>query len=336
MVAKLTILTDPVPNGLLHVSEALKQAARNIRDVVRPPPAFARSPYRGHFAVTRSLVEGLRKSGRSFNYNPKRLDDVADVVIVLSGESALRQAIGMKQQGRIKTLLAGPNLVDFPSDRGAIICSPEVDLCVTPGPLTSEIYMEDCPSLKGRCVAWPAGVDSEYWSPGPAPRGKSIVIYDKPTGGAIDSIDGYVRWVVSKGYTPIVIRYGGYSREEFLAALRRSALLIGFTAAESQGLSWAEAWSVDVPTLLWYKDRHSYSHPKYSGRTFRSSTAPYLSHQNGAFFGTFVEFVQRFEAWEGGTLAFSPRKWTLGNMSDEVCAKRLWDIAGLGAVGNGT
>lgn len=336
MQAQLTILTDPVPNGVLHVSEKIKQAARNLRDVCLPPPSFSRSPYRGHFAVTRSLVEGLRKCGCSFNYNPRSLDDVADVVIVLSGASALRQAIGLKQQGLIKTLMAGPNLVDFPSDRGAIICSPEVDLCVTPSPLTSEIYIEDCPSLQGRVVSWPAGVDSDYWSPRPVPCGKSIVIYDKPTGGLTDSIDGYVRWVSSKGYAPIVISYGRYAREEFLEALRRSSLLIGFTAAESQGIAWAEAWSADVPTLLWYKDRHSYSHPKYTGRTFRSSTAPYLSDQNGAFFRTFAEFVQRFEAWEGGTLAFSPRKWTLENMSDEVCAKRLWDIAGLGAVGNGT
>lgn len=328
--AQLTILTDPIPHGILRVSENLKQMARGLRDVFSAPPRFARSPYRGHFAVTRSLVEGLRKCDCSFNYNPKSLNDIADVVIVLSGVSALRQAIRMKRQGRIKTLLAGPNLIDFPSDQGSIICSPEVDLCVTPGPLTSEIYIEDCPSLKGRCVGWPAGVNVDFWSPLHNLRTRTIVVYDKPSKGPKDSSNRYIEWIEKRGFKVSVIEYGRYRKEDYLHALRQGSLLVGFSAAESQGIAWVEAWAVDVPTLLWYKDRHTYNHPRSVGRTFGSSPAPYLSANTGAFFRTFDEFVQRFEAWESGTVTFSARKWTVENMSDEVCARRLWEIAVLG------
>lgn len=326
---KLTILTDPVPVGLHSITEPLKHAARSLRDKITPRPKFMRSHYRGHFAVTRSLVEGLRKIGYSFNYNPKRLREIADVVIVLSGVSALRQAIALKRRGLIRKLLAGPNLITFPSDQGGIICSAEVDVCVTPGPLTCDIYTEDCPALDGRCVGWPAGVDTAFWSPQPASRGKSILIYDKLSPVPADTIAIYVDWIRQKGYETRFIEYGNYTVGGYLSVLRRSSLMIGFSAAESQGVSWAEAWSADVPTLMWHKDRNAYNHPRSGARIFKSSTAPYLTDSTGAFFRTFDEFADLFSAWEAGETRFNPRQWALDNMSDEVCARRLLEIAGL-------
>lgn len=326
---KLTILTDPVPVGLHFFTENFKHAARNLKDKMYPPPKLTRSKYRGHFAVTRSLVEGLNKLDYSFNYNPKKLADVADVVIVLSGVSALRQAIALKREGLIRKILAGPNLITFPSDHGGIICSAEVDVCVTPGPLTCDIYTEDCPGLAGRCVGWPAGVDTAFWSPQPASRRKSILIYNKLNHVPADAIAIYVDWIRQKGYETRFIEYGNYTVDEYLSMLRISSLMIGFSAAESQGLSWAEAWSADVPTLMWHKDRNTYNHPRSGARIFNSSTAPYLTDSTGAFFRTFDEFADLFSAWEIGETRFNPRQWTLDNMSDEVCAHRLLEIAGL-------
>lgn len=326
---KLTILTDPVPAGLHFITEPLKHVARSLRDKLAPRPHFMRSAYRGHFAVTRSLVEGLRKIGFPFNYNPTQRCEIADVVIVLSGVAALRQAITLKRKGLIGKLLAGPNLINLPSDHEGIICSSEVDVCVTPGPLTCDIYTEDCPGLDGRCVGWPAGVDTAFWSPQPAPREKSILIYNKPSHGPTDSVTIYADWIRRKGYEPHVVNYGSYNMDQYLSELRRASLMIGFSSAESQGLAWAEAWSTDVPTLMWYKDQHSYNHPRSAGRTFKSSTAPYLTDSTGAFFRTFDEFTGLFSAWENGKFTFHPRQWTLNNMSDEVCARRLLEIAGI-------
>ena len=86
----LTILTDPIPFGSYRVSEGVIAVLRTLKRVVAPLPHYMRSEYRGHFAVTRSLVEGLRKIGVHASYNPSKLRDVAEVVVVLSGVRALR------------------------------------------------------------------------------------------------------------------------------------------------------------------------------------------------------------------------------------------------------
>lgn len=323
----LTILTDPIPYGGYFVTEHAKQILRIVRNTVKPPPAYMRSRYRGHFVVTRSLVEGLQKLGYPFNYNPKKLSDLADVVIVLSGVSTLRQAIALKRRGLIKKLLAGPNLIVFPSDHGAIICSPEVDVCVTPGPLTCDIYTEDCPSLIGRCVGWPAGVDTTFWSPGSGEREKLVLIYNKPHHGPTQELAPYIEAIEAKGYAVQLVKYGKYTRSEYLSMLRKASLMVGFSDAESQGIAWAEAWAVDVPTLMWLNDRHSYNHPRSVGRTFKVSSAPYLSEDTGDFFRDMAKFKSAFDSWVRGETTYRARQWVLQNMSDETCAIKLWKIA---------
>ena len=58
---KLTVLTDPVPVGRYLFSEQAKRVGRALRRLIKPLPLYRRSVYRGHPAVTRSLVEGLKK-----------------------------------------------------------------------------------------------------------------------------------------------------------------------------------------------------------------------------------------------------------------------------------
>src|SRR5688500_20291749 len=43
-------------------------------------------------------------------------------------------------------------------------------LVITPSEHVSELYRSLAPELDGRVVAWPAGVDSSYWTPQPARR----------------------------------------------------------------------------------------------------------------------------------------------------------------------
>ena len=147
MTPKLTILTDPMPWGREFLHEGSRRIARVVRDALRPNRQYFYHPkYRGHFAVTRSLVEGLRNTGASFNYNPRYPWQLADTVIVLAGVSTLRQAIRLKKQGKIKKLFAGPNIVVFSSDNDSILAAPEVDAAITPSDFVIDLYLEDNPS----------------------------------------------------------------------------------------------------------------------------------------------------------------------------------------------
>jgi hypothetical protein len=205
-----------------------------------------------------------------------------------------------------------------------------VDLCITPGPLTCAIYTADCPELSGRCAPWPAGVDTAFWSPVSPPEGRRrILFYDKQIHGPTDAVEPYMALLAQKGYDVSTIRYGGYSKDDYRRLLQDSKLLIGFSAEESQGIAWAEAWSADVPTFFWYKDRHVFNHPLAQGRVFATSPAPQLTDATGRFFRDLEEFKIVFAGWEAGRLQLSPRQWVLEHMSDEVCARRLCELAGV-------
>jgi hypothetical protein len=282
------------------------------------------SKFRGHPAVTRSLIEGLEKIHADANYNPRSYNSIGETVLVLSGISALKQAIKLKRKGHIKKLLAGPNMVEFPSDYNGLVASPELDYYVINCDWTKDLYEKDSPSLEGRCVIWPAGVDTEYWKPDPTKGRTTILIYEKQRKGPVGPVGPYKNWLEQQGYKVQIIKCGEYTLLEFLQALQHSQLMIGFVMDESQGIAWAEAWSTDVPTLIWRNTVNS-----IRGRSYECSTAPFLTKDNGLFFDDFEHFKQVFQKWITSRDSFRPRMWVMENMSDEFCARLMCKLAGV-------
>jgi len=316
-----TILTDPIPFGRYHKNEFIKKALRKIKYFFNNRPIGSHPFYRGHVAVTRSLIDGLDKSTISYNYNPYFVNEVAPIVIVLAGVSTLQQAINLKRKGKIRKLLAGPNIVVFSSDFNNLIASEEIDCIITPAPIINELYQLDNPSLLGRIKSWPAGVDTNYWVPGALKNNKQILIYEKQAKGPVGPVEPYVHLLEKMNYKVKVIKYGSYSLSEYLLELQKSVLMVGFVTDESQGIAWAEAWASDVPTFIWQNEFHM-----YDGRKYSCSTAPYLTKESGIFFSNFEDFKLKFLKWENREFDFKPRKWCLENMSDEVCADKLIKI----------
>ena len=248
--AKLTVLTDPLPIGLNFLPETTRRIARILKYSVMKRSFVSHPRFRGHFAVTRSLIEGLDKIGADFNYNPNCLADLATTVVVLAGVQTLRQAIKFKQKGYIKKLYAGPNLVNFSSDYDSLLASTEIDAAITPCNLINNLYIEDNPTLKDRIFSWPAGVDTEYWKPDSNAKREKILIFEKQAKGPVGPILPYVNYLRDCGWDVVIIKYGSYNHNEFLQMLRQSFLMLGFVTDESQGIAWLEAWSAEVPTLI--------------------------------------------------------------------------------------
>ncbi len=323
LIPEMTILTDPVPCGRFFVKEIAKAMGRPVKRILNPLPSYMQSSYRGHPAVTRSLVEGMKKLGASFNYNPKRRDEVGESVVVLSGIGALAQAIEWKRQGRIRKLLAGPNILVWPSEHPEIAAR-EVDVCITPCDWTCEGYELDLPALRGRCKAWPAGVDVEWWKPATETSGprNRITFYIKYLKGPIPDAKHLIRLANDLGFETHEVIYGSYTPPDYKKKLSESMLMIGLSRDESQGIAWAEAWAMDVPTLMWGN-----KHNVIRGKGTRVSVAPYLTAQTGSFFEDANDLAVLLSKFQTGKISFSPRQWVLENMSDEVCAKKLLDIA---------
>lgn len=181
------------------------------------------------------------------------------------------------------------------------------------------MYVEDNPFLLGRCLAWPAGVDTRYWLPDSEIRRDRILIFEKQDKGPVGPVQPYADYMRGLGWDVDILKYGLFTHHQYREILKRSCLMIGFVTDESQGIAWAEAWATDVPTLIWKNDSNV-----YRGRRYDCSTAPYLRPENGVFFNDLEDFKRQFTYWDTHRQEFTPRDWTLKNMSDEVCASTLY------------
>ena len=114
-----------------------------------------------------------------------------------------------------------------------------------------KLYIEDNPSLKGKVFSWPAGVDTNYWKPSTLKKTDQILIYEKQNKGPVGPVQPYVNYLRTIGWKVEVLQYGTFIHPQYLNALQNSSLMIGFVTDESQGIAWSEAWSCDVPTLIW-------------------------------------------------------------------------------------
>ena len=316
----ITVLTNCVPEPPRTPGAFVRQLISGKSGQTPPPPSD--SEYCGHPAVTRSLVEGLRRLGVPATYNPQDPRDIAPVVVVLCNVDALRQAIAWRREGRITRLMAGPNLVVLPHEADGILLSPEIDYCLVPSEWVGIAYQQEAPSLRDRIRVWAAGVDAEWWAPGKRCRGNRALVYWKSE--PQEFFDRVVQVVERAGLAADVMRYGTYTREEYRAKLARADVAIFISRSESQGLALAEAWSMDLPTLVWDPGELVYNGRRYDP----VSSCPYMTDATGLRWKSFDELEHLLTRKVWAELRFAPRVWVLENMTDELCAQHLLRLGG--------
>ncbi len=171
----LTVLTTPIHSGPRRLYRGARRLARHV---VKPGvPLPQRSPYPGHYALVRSVVEGLRAIHADFNFNPSTLSQLAPVVYAPANE-ALRQAADLRQRGAVDYLVAGPVNALFADECDAVLQTPGIDLLIIASEWVRGFY-RDVPSLAARSRVCPAGVDSAYWQPTGRPRERTAIVYWK-------------------------------------------------------------------------------------------------------------------------------------------------------------
>lgn len=131
--------------------------------------------------------------------------------------------------------------------------------------------------------------------------------------------DDCIKFLLKKNTNFKVIKYGYFSKKKYFHLLEKSKLMIYFSSTESQGIAMQEAWSYDVPTLV-------YSQPHYfiKNKRFNASSSPYLTKYCGFFFRNKNEFKIKFDLILKKKLY--PRKWLINNMSQDISVKKLMKI----------
>ena len=314
----LTVLTVPVPSVSMRAYRAVR---RTLRPIVKPGvPLPPTKRFHGHFAVVRSVVEGLEANGEDFNYDPHTLSQLARVVYAPANE-ALRQAAEFKRRGRIDFLVAGPSNALFPEEEGNVLWLPEIDLLIEPSEWVRDLLASAAPALAPKIRICPVGVDPDFWIPRDAAVGSRAVVYWK---SGDESFCAEVESVLeSRGLHPIRLAYGHYTSEEYKRALDDSVLAVFLSGFETQGVALAEAWAMDVPTLVW----NPRAEASWRGRSFiAGSSAPYLSPVTGLPWTNIGELAETMDHALGHIEQFHPRAWVTANMTDARCSKTLLDI----------
>lgn len=307
---ELTILTET-----LCTSEIQRRARRVFRQLYGQYLSVvgARSASRvgGPAVVRASLLRGLEHLGQPYRFNPLA-DQVTCRVGVLSSTNALRWAIQAKNEGQIKYLVAGPNLVVLPDEHDAILANPTIDLVVTPSRWVSRWYAKTAPQLASKLVEWAAGVDETYWNPNQEPddRPLDLLVYMKiREPDNLFVLDQVVAELSDRGLSFKKLTYGTFQPEQYRRLLQNSRAVIYLTESESQGIALFEAWACDVPTLVW--DRGFFRPKRYPPQD--ASSAPYLAPECGLRFRSTEDFLERFEAFMASWSEFTPRRFILDN-----------------------
>lgn len=318
----LSVLTSPPRPRYQRAIKVLRHPRNLFKVLARAAGRRGPSRFGGPSAVTRSLIEGLDKTGTPYNYNPEEAH-IGATCVVLSGLDTLQSALRLKRSGRIRRLCAGPNIVTLPNEAKGMLATLEIDACIVPSGWVRDLYADYCASLAGRIIVWAAGVNTGDWNPARCKRLGSnqtprVLVYVKGA-GEFGGWGPFIPRIERSGYHVRRIEYGYYNREGYKALLNWADLMIVLGDTESQGIAMAEAWSMNVPTLV----RQAPSWVAPDGRSHPASASPYLSGQTGAFFWNEYELLSLMQEWQADSIRFSPRSWVIKNMSDEICAENL-------------
>ena len=315
MSAELTVFTEAIyPEGTL---QRVMSFFGRLKFILRAKKAPPYTKYGGHYAVTRSLVEGLKKNNIKFNYNPSHKKDIAANVIVLAGTERLKDLVRLKQEGKIKTLFAGPNIFESPLEEDGILTDPEIDRCIVPSEWIKSHFIQESETLQNKIEIWHAGVDTEYWKPVAGQKRNKVIIYWKTeTEDFYLSVENLIR---QYGYEPATIKYGSYSIEEYKERLNESVFIVFISRSESQGIAMAEAWSMNVPVYAWDPGKLEYKNRNYSQVT----SCPYLTNESGMKWTDLDQLKEILEKTKNDISRFQPRKYALRHFSDEHTSAEL-------------
>ncbi len=267
--------------------------------------------YSGPDAVRDSLLRGLEELEIPYELNAK--NPKYKYICVLSGVEVLRERIKCKKEDQ--TIIAGPNLVITPNDHNSLILNNKINLVITPSKWVADFYLTLAPELKSKIKEWPAGVKIPKIE---TDRSGKVLLYKKDISNEIYSKVKDILDKLKINYE--VLEYEKFSHKEYLNKLKNTPYIIYLQASESQGLALQEAWSYNVPTLVYQNEKMV-----YKGYTIEAEklSAPYLTNEAGQFFtlDNLKEILSNLNLNN-----FDPKRYCEDNLSDKKSTQKYLAI----------
>ena len=272
---------------------------------------FLKNPFSGPEILIKSLINELKKKKINFYINKVTLN--TKKILFIDDKKNLKKFINVDSE-----IYIGPNIMIMPND-DKIFKSKKISKILVPSQWIKNKYLKQTRGKISKINIWYSGVDENFWRPKKIISKKIDFLiykkfsYDKEIYTKILNYLNYQKKNIK------VIEYGAYERKEYYNLLLSSKALIFISQSESQGISNFEAWSCDVPTLVFNPGYWTYKNKKYI-----SNSCPYLSKYTGAYFKNFDDFKEKITLFD--SKKFSPRKWILKNGTINFTTKKLLNI----------
>ncbi|MDP9048074.1 MAG: glycosyltransferase family 1 protein, partial [Bacteroidota bacterium] len=183
-----------------------------------------------------------------------------------------------------------------------------------------------------KVVAWPAGIDTDYWHPAYTKKKIDFLIYDKirwerPQQHA-ELIDPIFKTLNQQKASYHIIKYGNYTHMELIDKLNVSRAVIFLCEHETQGAAYQQILATDTPIMAW--DRGGYwQDPYYYPDKIKYqpvSSVPYWDKRCGMKFRDADDFTEKLPVFLNQLSKFKPRDYILNNLTLERCAEKYLEI----------
>jgi len=191
--------------------------------------------------VARNLIKGLDLIGYPYVVN-RRLDACKRLWI----HDDLRALEQIHRLGPEIKIIVGPNLVVLPRH-----LPPDVDFSrvvyLVPSHWT-KAFWEDFGLRACPIEVWPTGIDTNEFIPLQGDKAEVLVYFKQRLP---DELAYAEQLLQQKRIHYRVLRYPGYSEENYKQLLSKARYMFWIGRQESQGIALQEAMSCDVPILVW-------------------------------------------------------------------------------------
>jgi hypothetical protein len=276
-----------------------------------------------------NLAKGLKELNVDFDINlPFAAIGPGEPVVVLgSGEYAM--------QGYAKTnpVIAGIGLMTHPYEWPALCREYPVAKYLQHSDWVRDLYT---PYFgKEICGLWPAGIDTERWTPSKKPSKKfDLLIYNKIRWNQpVTEIElrlPILKHITRLGLSYKEIVYGHYNETEYFELLDQSKAMLFLCEHESQGFACCEALSMNVPVFAWDQGYWLDANRLLWGEhePVPATSVPFFDDSCGRRFADLRIFERDFGIFWKEVIngEYKPRAYILKNLTLKKSAEKMLEI----------
>jgi hypothetical protein len=211
---------------------------------------------------------------------------------------------------------------------------PEIALILASCDWFKAMYDRDLPRPI-RTAVWPAGVETDLWTPPSVRPSGKVLVYDKirwrrdhyePT-----LLQPVIEGLRAQNREVVHLRYGFYDEDDFKRQLKEVSAMVFLCEHETQGFAYLQTLASGVPILAWdrggfWQDPSMYPHRVQFGPV---TSVPYFDERCGLRFADMPEFLEKLVPFlrqaDAGT--YRPRDFVVEHFDLARQAQTYLDLA---------